>query len=141
MYLVCMDQLTKEDITAAAAAHQELGPHFDGAVAESLVERIGEEIDKRVDARLGGRGDRRVGARRRPAGLELRPVQHSWPSVVLALGSMGIGIGATAAVLNMSHSVSAAGAVSNSIGGGQVLLCVLIWFVIMVVNVSYNRRS
>jgi hypothetical protein len=53
MYLVRMDQVTKDDITAAAAAHQELGPHFDGAVAESLVERIGAEIDKRVDARIG----------------------------------------------------------------------------------------
>ena len=48
-----MDQLAKEDIAAAAAAHQELGPHFDGAVAESLVERIGAEIDKRVDQRMG----------------------------------------------------------------------------------------
>jgi hypothetical protein len=140
MYLLSMDQLTKEDITAAAAAHHELGPHFDGAVAESLVERIGEEIDKRVDARLGERDGRRVSVRRRPAALE-RPVQHSWPSVVLALGSMGIGIGATAAVLNMSRSVGAQGAVSNSISAGQILLCVLIWVVIGVVNVSYNRRS
>jgi hypothetical protein len=135
-----MDQLAKEDIAAAAAAHQELGPHFDGAVAESLVERIGEEIDKRVEARLGEPDGRRVSVRRRTAALE-RPVQHSWPPVVLALGSMGIGIGATAAVLNMSHSVTANGAVSNSIGGGQILLCVLIWLVIGVVNVGYNRRS
>jgi hypothetical protein len=140
MYLLSMDQLAKEDITAAAAAHHELGPHFDGAVAEGLVERIGEEIDKRVDARLGERHGRRVSARRRSAGLE-RPVQQSWPSVVLALGSMGIGIGATAAVLNMSHSVTAQGAVSNSIGAGQILLCVLIWLVIGVVNVGYSRRS
>jgi hypothetical protein len=140
MYLLCMDQLAKEDITAAAAAHHELGPHFDGAVAESLVERIGEEIDKRVDARLGERDGRRVSVRRRPSAIE-RPAAHSWPGVVLALGSMGIGIGATAAVLNMSHSMTAAGAVSNSIGPGQILLCVLIWLVIGVVNVGYNRRS
>jgi hypothetical protein len=140
MYLLCMDQLAKEDITAAAAAHHELGPHFDGAVAESLVERIGEEIDKRVDARLGDRGGRRVSVRRRSGELE-RPAQHSWPAVVLALGSMGIGIGATAAVLNMSHSVSAAGAVSNAISGGQIFLCVLIWLMIGVINVAYNRRN
>ncbi len=134
-----MEQLAKEDIAAAAAAHHELGPHFDGAVAESLVERIGEEIDKRVDARLGEREGRRVSVRRRQAGLE-RPVQHSWPSVVLALGSMGIGIGATALVLDMGRSVSAQGAVSDSIGGGQVLICVLIWLVILAVNLSYNVR-
>ena len=53
MYLDCVDQLTRDDIAAAAAAHSELGRDYDGAVAEGLVERIGAEIDKRVDARLG----------------------------------------------------------------------------------------
>jgi len=139
MYRLAVDQLAKEDITAAAAAHRELGPHFDGAVAESLVERIGEEIDKRVDARLGGDTGRRVRPRRPSAGAELAPVRHSWPSVVLALGSMGIGVGATAAVLGISQSVTAAGT-SNSIGAGQVFLCLLIWVVIGIVNISYNRR-
>lgn len=135
-----MEHDHRTEIAASVAAHRDLGPGYDGAVAEGLVERIGEEIDKRVDARLGEPGARRVSVRRRAAGLE-RPVQHSWPPVVLALGSMGIGIGATAAVLNMSHSVTANGAVSNSIGGGQIMLCVLIWLVIGVVNVGYNRRS
>ena len=41
------------DIAAAAAAHRELGPDYDAAVAEGLIERISDEIDKRVDARLG----------------------------------------------------------------------------------------
>ncbi|HXL92653.1 MAG TPA: hypothetical protein VN969_27280 [Streptosporangiaceae bacterium] len=41
-----------EEIRASAAAHSDLGPGYDRAVAEGLVERIGEEID-RVDARLG----------------------------------------------------------------------------------------
>jgi hypothetical protein len=140
MYRLAMDQLAKEDITAAAAAHRELGPHFDGAVAESLVDRIGEEIDKRVDARLGADSGRRVRTRRPSSGAELVPVRHSWPSVVLALGSMGIGIGATAAVLSMSQSTTADGAISNSIGAGQVVLCLAIWLVIMIVNVSYSRR-
>jgi hypothetical protein len=138
MYLLVMDQLTREDIAAAAAAHQELGPHYDAAVAESLVERIGTEIDKRVDARLGER-IRRIRPRQ-PADGQLSPATTSWPSVVLALGSMGIGIGASAAVLDMSRSVTAAGAASNAIGGGQIFLCVLIWVVIGVINVSYARR-
>ena len=43
-----------EEVRAAAAAHHDLGPVYDTAVAEGLVERIGEEIDKRVDARLYG---------------------------------------------------------------------------------------
>ena len=53
-----MDQLARDDIAAAAAAHHELGRDYDGAVAEGLIERIGDEIDKRVDARLGQRDDR-----------------------------------------------------------------------------------
>jgi hypothetical protein len=61
MYLVAMDQRAQEDIVAAAAAHHELGRDYDGAVAEGLIERIGAEIDKRVDARIGtrDRGSRR----------------------------------------------------------------------------------
>ena len=47
-----MDQATRNDIAAAAAAHHELGRDYDRAVAESLIDRIGAEIDKRVDARL-----------------------------------------------------------------------------------------
>jgi VIT1/CCC1 family predicted Fe2+/Mn2+ transporter len=54
MYRDCMDQATRNDIAAAAAAHQELGRDYDDAVAESLIERIGAEIDRRVDARLSG---------------------------------------------------------------------------------------
>ena len=44
----------RDEITASVAAHAELGARYDSAVAEGLVERIGEEIDKRIDARLGG---------------------------------------------------------------------------------------
>ena len=44
----------RDEITASVAAHAELGPRYDNAVAEGLVDRIGDEIDKRIDARLGG---------------------------------------------------------------------------------------
>ena len=58
MYRDSVDQTTQNDIAAAAAAHRELGPDYDAAVAEGLVERIGIEIDKRVEARLGDRANR-----------------------------------------------------------------------------------
>jgi hypothetical protein len=135
-----MEQVVKEDIAAAAAAHRELGPHYEGAVAESLVERIGEEIDKRVDARLGDR-PRSALARRRRADSQLSSgPAPNWPGTVLALGSMGIGVGATAAVLDLSKTITAAGGISNPIGAGQILLCILIWVVIGAINVSYSRR-
>jgi hypothetical protein len=53
MYRDAVEQGTRNDIAAAAAAHRELGGDYDGAVAESLVDRIGAEIDKRIDDRLG----------------------------------------------------------------------------------------
>lgn len=55
MYRDRVDQATRNDIAAAAAAHHELGRDFDDAVAEGLIERIGAEIDKRVEAKLGTR--------------------------------------------------------------------------------------
>jgi hypothetical protein len=53
MYRDFVDKAVRNDIAAAAAAHHELGPDYDAAVAEGLIERISDEIDKRVDARLG----------------------------------------------------------------------------------------
>jgi VIT1/CCC1 family predicted Fe2+/Mn2+ transporter len=60
MYRNAVDSAARSDITAAVAAHHELGRDYDDAVAESLVDRIGAEIDKRVDARLrtGSSGSR-----------------------------------------------------------------------------------
>src|SRR5260370_41247018 len=40
-------------VRASGAGHADLGPGYEDAVAEGLVERIGAEIDKRIDVRLG----------------------------------------------------------------------------------------
>jgi len=40
------------EIRASVGAHDNLGPGYDDAVAEGLVERIGAEIDKRIEAQL-----------------------------------------------------------------------------------------
>ena len=112
-----MEQKTRDEIAAAAGAHGELGSGYDDAVAEGLVERIGAEVDKRVDARLAQRGR---GGQVSPAG---RP---PWSGVALGLGSMAIG-GLTAAALLSDH---------NSNG----LSVIAIWIVIGVINVAYARR-
>ena len=126
-----MDQLAREDIAAAAAAHQELGPHFDGAVAESLVDRIGAEIDKRVDARIGDLGGKRARPARSPAGSG-HGTALNWRTAILALGSMGMGIGATAVILNTRNS--------GGPGSGQVFLALVLWIILGAVNVAYARR-
>ena len=119
-----MDQLAREDIAAAAAAHRELGRDYDGAVAEGLIERIGDEIDKRVAAKLRQRDDE-LAPRVRDS--QLSPAaRSSWPPIVLALGSMGLGVGAAGAVLG------------NNGGAGYVV--VLIWIIIGIINVAHARR-
>ncbi len=123
-----MDQLAREDIAAAAAAHHELGRDYDGAVAEGLIERIGEEIDKRVDARLGHRSDRH--AYHDEGGQLSSAARPAWSVIVLAFGSMGFGIAAAGAVLSLAH---------QNRGGADVLVA-LIWIIIGVINVSYSRR-
>ena len=141
----------RDEITASVAAHSELGSRYDSAVAEGLVERIGEEIDKRIDARLGGQpapANRATApAPRRTAPAAYQPPAEPTPSgpaaaapparrnsglsgMVLGLGSMGLGVGATAVVV--SHHVVASGA---------VIMVLLIWLAITIINVAHAQRK
>jgi hypothetical protein len=113
-----VEQSAREEIGAAAAAHAELGRDYDHAVAEGLIERIGAEIDRRVDARLNTRGRVR---RRRPG---------TFAALVMTLGSMGLGLGATAIVLSDASSSSA-----------QSVMVLVIWIAIAVVNIAFNNRN
>ena len=142
----------RDEITASVAAHSELGSRYDSAVAEGLVERIGEEIDKRIDARLGGQqtsGDRATPAPppRRPAPASYQPPYVPTPSgpagappparrnsglsgMILGLGSMGLGVGATSVVV--SHGVG---------GGTEIILVLLIWVAITIINIAHSQRN
>jgi hypothetical protein len=119
MYLVSMDRLAQEDIAAAAAVHHELGRDYDGAVAEGLIERIGSEIDKRVDAKLGHRDAARPSRPRQPGSI-------GFGTAIVALGSIGIGGIVSANIMSNPRSSAA--------------LVAFIWVVIAVINVAYARR-
>jgi hypothetical protein len=165
------------EIRASVGAHADLGPGYEDAVAEGLVERIGAEIDKRIDARLaqtpGHQGPAApagaqpgVPASAGPAGtagpagadgpagypayqgyqgylgpvlppgyqLGPPPAQPSQlgarhvASTITALGSMAMGVAATAIVAH-------AGTL-----GGQGFIILLIWVAIAIINVAYARR-
>jgi hypothetical protein len=49
-----MEQLGRQDVAAAAAAHHELGPEYSQATIDSFLEKVDSEIAARLDARLGG---------------------------------------------------------------------------------------
>jgi hypothetical protein len=139
----------RDEISASVAAHAELGPRYDTAVAEGLVERIGDEIDKRIDARLRGPADPTQSQRQNgqpyaylgpvapaPARPAAAPPPAQAPSrgsgltgMILGLGSMGLGVGATSVV------------VSHHPGGvPDILMVLLIWLMIAVINVAHSQR-
>jgi hypothetical protein len=117
MYRMAVDQKTQQEIAAATAAHRELGPGYDDAVAEGLVERIGAEIDRRVDARLAQQG--------MPA---QRPARTSYSGTAFGLGSLVVG-GITAVSIMNTHN------------GHSAVVVVLIWLVIGVINVAHARAN
>ena len=122
----------RDEVRASAAAHRDLGPGYDTAVAEGLVERIGEEIDRRVDARMFGHLQAPAPARPRRA---LEPGWIGLGRVLLGLGSMGLAVGGTVAVLHPGDSLP------GTVNFGQFMLVALIWIVIGVINVSYAQRN
>ena len=111
----------REEISVSVAAHQELGPDYDKAVAEGLVERIGEEVDRRVDARL-----RTADRKAPPAVVPVR--RHGGFGIVLV--SLIFGTGATSVVLGNEGTSSVA----------QVVMVLLIWAAIAAINVVYALR-
>ena len=50
-----MDTDHRNEIAASVAAHQHLGPGYEQALAEGLVERISTEIDDRITAQIDQR--------------------------------------------------------------------------------------
>jgi hypothetical protein len=131
----------RDEITASVAAHGDLGPGYESAVAEGLVERIGEEIDRRIDSRLGGQwpGQQPAAYRGPMAPTPFGPAAAPPPvpakrsngvtGLILGLGSMGLGVGATAVVV--SHHVNA---------GAEVIMILLVWLAIAIINVAHSQR-
>ena len=144
---------SQAEIAASVAALQDLGPGYDQALAEGLVERIGLEIDKRiaaeidkrvtaeVDSRVLTQLDRYAGCRhqRRRAKRMMRDERRAIraeradragrQTIVLALGSMLVALSVTAIVLGRSPGVA------------DIMLMALIWVIIGIINVAYAVRK
>jgi hypothetical protein len=112
--------LSPEEIRAAAETHSELGRDYQSAVIDSFIEKVGREIDARVDARVAGQ----YAPRRPPAE---RTGRGAFP---LAIVSMVMGIPLTAIVLGQSH------------GSGEGLIgLIVVWLALTVINVAYYMHS
>jgi hypothetical protein len=104
------------DLRAAAETHRELGPQYRDAVVDSFVDRIGREIDARVDARLA------------------QASAHTWPApkhlnvTAMALGSIALGI-------PISGIAVAAGSHPAGLWG-----LLVVWIAIAAINIGYAFR-
>lgn len=111
--------LSPDEIRAAAETHRDLGPDYQSAVIESFLDRVGREIDARVDARLAAARVPDPPARQ---ARERSPLTLAIVSIVLGIPLSGIAV--------------AAG--TNPPGFAGLLV---IWIAIAVINIAYSRRS
>jgi hypothetical protein len=110
--------LSPEEIRAAAETHTELGPAYQDAVIESFLDKVGREIDARVDARLAQQQAVLPSARDRRG--------HPGSPMALAIISMTLGIPLSAIAL----------AVGTHPAGIVGLL--VVWIAITAINIAYN---
>lgn len=121
----------EQEIAASVGAYRDLGGGYDDAIAAGLVERIGSEVDRRVDERISryqGAGQPAADdpgsrdTRHRPAAHPGSPV--SWQQTILAIGSMMIGAITSGVVLGHEE------------GTWPILV---IWLAIVVINMAVFR--
>jgi hypothetical protein len=110
-------EIPRDELQAALRARGELDRELEPHVIDAFLDRVERSIDARVDARVEARI--RASVPERPSD---RP-RSGGGSVVLALGSIGLGIGATGA--------------ANGMGSTEGLIVAIIaWLAIAVINVA-----
>jgi hypothetical protein len=106
---------TGDELRAAVGARRDLGPDFEDAIVESFLEKMGQEVDRRVDERL---------ATTSPKAKDLAKQHKSNDGhrLALAIVSLSLGTVVTLAVI---------------IGGQEMWVIGPVWFAIVLVNVIF----
>ncbi len=148
------------EIRASVGAHADLGPGYEEAVAEGLVERIGVEIDKRIDARLAQTGAAGAPGPAAPAGAAGPAGYPGFQGHQGYLGPVlppGYQLGpppvrpSPVGARNVATTITALGSVALGVAataivsyagslGGRGLIILLIWVAIAIINVAYARH-
>ncbi|MEW9549381.1 hypothetical protein [Nonomuraea sp. NPDC050783] len=105
---------TGDELKAAMSARRDLGPDFEDAIVESFLDKMGQEVDRRVDERLAQVAPR--AAARQGAGDGQR--------LALAIVSLCLGTIMTLAVMFS--------------GDTPMSFIVPVWVGIIIVNVVFN---
>ena len=144
---------TPDELRAAAEVHEELGPDYRDAVLESFLDKVGKEIDARVDARLNGPPSPRPYPPQQQHYQQypqqqypLQPAQqHATPPpepadkhhhkdnrpFILAIVTTALGIPLTAIVASLNQGSA----------GAEFAMLLVIWAAIAIVNVVFNRHQ
>jgi hypothetical protein len=119
--------LSPGELRAAAETHRELPSEYRDAVLESFVDRVGREIDARVDARLAQAAARPAAHQPAPPPPAPRPPKP-FSVMALTLGSIALGIPISAIVLAVGpHPAGFAG-------------LLVVWIAITVINLGYAAK-
>ena len=100
-----------DELRAALSARRDLGPDFEDEIAASFLDKIGQEVDRRVDARLEAT----------PAGPRRGPTEAQ--RLALAIVSLSLGTVATIPLALLDNGPS----------------FLAIWLGIIIVNIVFNR--
>ncbi|CAM3978446.1 hypothetical protein GCM10009799_34960 [Nocardiopsis rhodophaea] len=114
------------EIRSAVAARDDLGTDYDDVVAEGLVDRIGEEIDRRIDARLGAVGAPNGGtapAARQDTAPEW--IIRGWSTVLVGFVSLVVGVASSILLL-------------IALGTSATLLVMGVWTLVVCANVGHS---
>jgi hypothetical protein len=113
-------RVERDELIAALAARRELGSEHENAVIDAFVERLERSIDARVDREV----ERRLGHAPARGGGGGFGIGH----IILALGSLGIGVGATGAATGMGDAAG-------------LIVAIVAWIAIALVNIAYATSS
>ncbi|MBT2227107.1 hypothetical protein [Nonomuraea sp. NEAU-A123] len=107
---------TGDELRAAVGARRDLGPDFEDAIVESFLEKMGQEVDRRVDERLATLGPKGKGKGKNVA---RQPGPSEGQRLALAIVSLALGTVLTLAVI---------------VGGKEMWVIAPIWFAVIVIN-------
>lgn len=105
---------TGDELRAAVSARRDLGPDFEDAIVESFLDKMGKEVDRRVDERLAASAPKAAaGATKANEGMRL----------ALAIVSLSLGTIATIALV---------------FGESRPMSLFTVWAGIVLVNLAFS---
>lgn len=102
---------TGDELQAALSARRDLGPEYEDEVVASFLDKVGQEVDRRVDERLGAA----------PARAQRGPTDAQ--RLALAIVSLSLGTAATIPLALLDNGPS----------------FLVIWLGVIIVNIVFNR--